>query len=160
MKAWHTLAHVAVDPLPPDWRDQLAARLGDRPRRIGPWAELALYGARLCLDQAREPILPIGVQLRMASLSGPKSATQSIIEQARAGLPKPFSFMQSQPSHALAVLSQHLAWQGDARFMLCGDKREVLELAQQECEALDAPGLLIGWVEEDQRTQWSRLLLG
>ena len=156
MKAWHMLAHVVVDPLPADWRDRLALRLGERPRRIGPWAELALYGARLCLDEVREQVLPAGVQLRLASLSGPASATAAIIEQARTGLPKPYSFMQSQPSHALAVLSQHLAWQGDARFTLCRDEAAVLQLAQRECEACEASGLLIGWVEEGRRSEWWR----
>ena len=67
----------------------------------------------------------------------------------------PFAFMQSQPSQMLAALSQHLAWQGDARFTLSRDKHAVLQLAQQEC---GAAGLLIGWVEEDQRTEWWRMV--
>lgn len=154
MTGWRTLAHVVVDPLPADWRDQLAQRLGQRPRRIGPWAELAVYGARLCLDAAQEPVLPAGAQLRVASLSGPMNATRAVAEQAVAGLPLPFSFMQSQPSQMLAALSQHLAWQGDARFTLCRDAQATLQLAQAEC---GPAGLLIGWVEEDQRTQWWRL---
>ena len=153
--AWRTLAHVCVDPLPADWREQLATRIGQRPRRIGPWAELALYGARLCLDAAGEAQLPIGVALRVASLSGPFSATQAIIEQARHGLPKPFSFLQSQPSQMLAALSQQLGWQGDACFTLCRDAQALLQLAQTECSAA---GLLIGWVEEDARTQWWRMV--
>ena len=98
MSSWHTLAHVVADPLPADWRDQLAKRLGQRPRRIGPWAELALYGARLCLDAAQEPALAAGAQMRVASLSGPVSAARTITEQARTGLLMPFAFMQSQPS--------------------------------------------------------------
>jgi hypothetical protein len=155
MSSWRTLAHVVADPLPADWRDQLAKRLGQRPRRMGPWAELALYGARLCLDAAQEPALAAGAQLRVASLSGPLSASRTITGQARTGLPMPFAFMQSQPSQMLAALSQHLAWQGDARFTLCRDKQAVLQLAQQEC---GAAGLLIGWVEEDQRTEWWRMV--
>lgn len=155
MNHWRSLAHVVVDPLPGDWRDQLAQRLGQRPRRIGPWAELALFGARLCLDAAQEPVLPAGAQLRVASLSGPLSATRTIAEQARSGLPMPFAFMQSQPSQMLAALGQHLAWQGDARFSLCRDPRTLLQLAQHEC---GAAGLLIGWVEEGLRTEWQRLV--
>jgi len=81
MSDWITTAHVTVDPLPLDWRDQLAVRLGQRPRRIGPWAELALYGARLCLDAAGESALPAQAQLRVASLSGPRNATRQIVEQ-------------------------------------------------------------------------------
>lgn len=155
MSTWHTLAHVVVDPLPTDWRDQLALRLGQRPRRIGPWAELAVYGARLCLDAANETALPAGAQLRVASLSGPFSATHAVAQQAAKGLPLPFSFMQSQASQLLATLSQHLAWQGDARFTLSRDPQAVLQLAQAES---GAEGLLIGWVEEDRRSEWWRLV--
>jgi hypothetical protein len=155
--AWRTLAQVVIDPLPADWREQLAVRLGERPRRIGPWAELALYGARLCLDAAHEPVLPASCQLRLASQSGPLSATRAIIGQARNHLPQPFAFMQSQPSHALAVLSQHLAWQGDARFMLCHDVPALLLMAQHECEEQGSTGLLLGQVEEGRRSAWWRL---
>ena len=154
MTTWHTVAHVALDPLPLDWRDQLATRLGRRPRRIGICAELALYGARLCLDAAQEPVLPSGALLRMASFNGLLAITQAIAEQARTGLPMPFAFMQSQPSQVLAALSQHLAWQGDARFVLCRDAHALRQLAQLEC---GAAGVLIGWVE-DQRTEWWRLV--
>ena len=155
MSTWHTAAHVLVDPLPADWRERLATRLGQRPRRIGPWAELALYGARLCLDAAGESALPPGTQLRVASLSGPLGASRLISEQARSGLPMPFAFMQSQPSQMLAALSQHLAWQGDARFTVCRDRDALLQLAVHEC---GAAGLLFGWVEEDLRTEWWRVL--
>ena len=152
---WRVLAHVKLDPLPADWRERLAERLGQRPRRIGAWAELALYGARLCLDAAQETALPALVQLRVASLSGTVGATRTIAEQARTSLPMPFTFMQSQPSQMLAALSQHLAWQGDARFILCRDPHATLQLAQLEC---GAAGMLFGWVEEDRCTEWWRLL--
>ena len=157
MTTWRTLAHFLAEPPPPDWRDQLAARLGQRPRRIGPWAELALYGARQCLDAAGETALPPGVSLRVASLSSASGATQAGLEQCRSGLPMPFTFMQSQPSQMLAALSQHLAWQGDASFMAGRDPQAVRHLA--ECEAGPA-GLLFGWVEESDpwRTEWWRLV--
>jgi hypothetical protein len=156
MSQWHTVAHVAVEPLPEDWRASLAERLGQRPRRIGPWAELALYGARLCLDAAGEPTLPAGTQLRIASRLAPMAAARAIAEQARVGLPMPFAFMQSQPSQMLAALSQHLAWQGDARFSLCRDPHAALQLAQQDGHMTGS--LLVGWVEEDRRTEWWRLV--
>jgi hypothetical protein len=155
MSDWQTLAHVVVDPLSAEWRPQLAQQRGPRPRRIGAWAELALHGARLCLDAAGEAALPAGALLRVASLRGPLAVTRLIAEQARNGLPLPSTFMRSQPSHMLAALSQYLAWQGDARFTLCRDKDAVLRLAQLEC---GPAGLLIGWVEEDQRAEWWRLL--
>ena len=154
--SWHVSAHVVVDPLPAGWRDRLAERLGQRPRRIGPWAELALYGARCCLDAAEETALPTGTALRVGSRLAPMAAARAIAEQSRNGLPMPFAFMQSQPSQMLAALSQHLAWQGDARFALCQDAHAALQLAQQDT---DAPrGLLVGWIEEDRRTEWWRLI--
>jgi hypothetical protein len=155
MTTWRTHAHVVVDPLPVNWREQLAQRLGHRPRRIGAWAELALYGARMCLDAAEERALPAGAQLRVASLSGPMSATRAAAQQAETALPLPFTFMQSQASQMLAALSQHLGWQGDARFTLSREPNAVLQLAQCECSA---EGLLIGWVEEDRRTEWWRMV--
>lgn len=147
------VAQVELDPLPADWREQLVQRLGTRPRRIGGWAELALLGARLCLDAAGEATLAPGATLRVGSLSGPMSATRSVAGQAREGLPLPFSFMQSQPSQMLAALGQHLGWQGDARFIQTRDVSATLRLAQLEC---GPAGLLIGWVEEDLRTAWWR----
>jgi len=152
--AWRSLAHFVAEPPPADWRKQLALRLGQRPRRIGAWTELALFGARQCLDAAGEAALPAGVHLRVASLSGPRNATRAIIEQGALGLPMPFSFMQSQPSQMLAALSQHLGWSGDARFTLGRDRDTLLRMAQREC---GAAGVLIGWVEEDQATEWWRL---
>jgi hypothetical protein len=155
MSAWRIAAHVRIHPPPGDWQAQLAQRLGQRPRRIGPWAELALYGARLCLDAAQEPQLPSGAKLRVASLSSALSAFRVITQQARVGLPMPFPFMESQPSQMLAALSQYLAWQGDACFTLCRDPAQLLQLAQ-----LDGgpAGVLMGWVEEDSCTEWWRLL--
>ncbi|MBX3618902.1 MAG: hypothetical protein KF891_02750 [Rhizobacter sp.] len=151
------VAHAVTDPLPADWREQLVQRLGTRPRRIGAWAELALHGARQCLDAAGEDTLPAGAVLRVASLSGPMSATRTIAEQVRHGLPMPFTFMQSQPSQMLAALAQHLGWQGDARFTLCRDAQATLALAQLES---GPAGLLLGWVEEDRRTEWWRFTTG
>lgn len=153
--AWRIRAHVLLDPLPPDWRDRLAQRLGERPRRIGAWAELALYGALLCLDEAHEAALPAAALLRVASLSGPMAAARAATQQAKSGLPMPFTFMQSQASQMLAALSRHLAWQGDARFIVSRDRNQVLQLALQES---GAAGLLFGWVEEDRCTEWWRFV--
>lgn len=152
---WHVQAHVVVDPLPADWRDRLAQRLRERPRRIGAWAELALYGALLCLDAAHEAAPPAGALLRVASLSGPIGAAHAATQQAMSGLPMPFTFMQSQPSQMLAALSRDLAWQGDARFIVGRDREALLQLALQES---GAAGLLIGWVEEDRSTEWWRFV--
>jgi hypothetical protein len=138
-------ARFVADPPPGDWREALAARLGQRPRRIGLWAELALYGARLCLDAGGTARLPVDASLRVASLGASTSATRLALEQCRTALPMPFTFLQSQPSQMLAALSLHLEWQGDARFMLSHDRDALLRLCQSEC---GAGGLLLGWVEE------------
>lgn len=160
MTTWRTTAHFVAAPPPPDWCDWLALRLQQRPRRIGLWAELALYGARQCLDSANEETMPADALLRVGSRHGPLAATRFGIEQCRDGLPMPFVFLQSQPNQMLAALSQHLAWQGDARFIITRNEQSLLALAQLES---GHAGGLIGWVEEDvagetARTEWWRFV--
>jgi len=158
---WTCTAHIQLTPPPADWRDTLAKRLGHRPRRLGPWAELALHGARQCLDAAGEDTLPADAILRVASWRGADSATFAALDQSRDGQPMPFTFLQSQPSQMLAALSQHLAWQGDARFLIADDPQHLLDLASHDT---GPPGLLIGWVEEGAvegttaRSEWWRLI--
>ena len=61
----------------------------------------------------------------------------------------------------LAALSQHLAWQGDARFLIADDTQHLLDLARQDA---GPAGLLLGWVEEgavedtEARSEWWRLI--
>ena len=157
MTAWRTLAHHAAPP-PEDWHARLCARLGQRPRRLGGWAELAVYGARSCLDEAGETTLPPGALLLVASLRGPVAATRAGIEQMnQGGTPMPFSFLQSQPGQMLAGVCQHLRWRGDARFVLSRDAHAVLKLAQREASTA---GLLLGWVDEGAslRSEWWRMV--
>jgi len=158
---WRLAAHVDLPVLPADWRDALALRLGERPRRLGAWAELALYGARRCLDEAGEAALPPAARLRVLSLSGAQAAMRAGIAQVRGGaLPMPFQFMQSQPALMLAALGRALGWRGDASFVLGRDPQALLRLAL--CGA--APeGLLFGRIEEDGpqlRTAWWRWVCG
>ena len=158
--SWCTVAHFAGDPLPPDWRDELALRLGRRPRRVGLWVELAMYGALRCLEQAGEATLPAGARLRVASQRGPWTATQTGLEQLRNGLPMPFTFMQSQPAMMLAEVSRCLGWQGDASFMVCRDPQWLLRASRQ---GAGSAGLLWGVVEEESRgaaarSEWWRLV--
>ena len=162
MNVCATTAHFAAAPPPSDWRQWLAIRLQQRPRRIGIWAELALYGARKCLDLANEQALPAGALLRVGSRYGPLAATRASVEQSRHGLPMPFVFLQSQPSQMIAALSQQLAWQGDALFIVTRDAQSLLQLAQFES---GKAGGLVGWVEEDTRgetmhTEWWRFACG
>lgn len=150
-RPWRTHAEVRLDALPPDWRVDLTRLLGERPRRLGAWTELALYGALRCRQAAGEAALPAGTALRVASLSGPATATADLLTQATQGGPMPFTFLQSQPSQMLAALARALRWQGDARFVLCRDPAALTALAELEARGDD---LLLGWVEEDRCTHW------
>ncbi len=157
---WRTVAHVVAHPPPDDWRDALATRLGRRPRRVGLWTELAMYGARACLDAAGEAALPVGARLRVTSQRGAWEATRAGLVQLDAGLPMPFTFMQSQPALMLAEVGRCLDWQGDASFMLCRDLARPLALSQL---GAGRDGLLFGVVEEaygdaPPRSEWWRLV--
>lgn len=154
---WRLVSHLRIDPPPAGWRDELAVRRGQRPRRIGLWAELALYGARQCLDAAGETALPPGARIRVASWSGARSATQASMDSFRAGLlPLPFDFMQSQPALMLAALGAALTWHGDASFMVCRDAQAWHALA---LNGASADGALIGRMEQhgdSLATEWWR----
>lgn len=143
-------------PPPENWRDLLATRLGQRPRRIGVLAELALYGALECLDAAKERELPGDVLLRVCSMGGPVTAISQVLEQNREDLPLPFSFLQSQTSQILPALAAALNWQGDAGVVM---SRNSLSLALLACRQAEGCGVLLGWVEEKPcRSYWIRLV--
>ena len=151
---WRLAAHVVNAPPPADWRDELAQMLGHRPRRLGEWTELALYGALSCLRAAGEARLPPGARLRLVSRSGPASAQRDALAQLSEGLPMPFAFMQSQPAITLAALAQALQWQGDAAFMAVRDGQPF----EAQCLRGAGPaGLLLGRVDtgdDGLRSEW------
>lgn len=142
---------------PENWREQLAIRLGHRPRRIGILAERALFGALDCLDAAKETDLPRDVVLQVCSLRGSISTISQVLEQNREGLPMPFSFLQSQTSQILPALAAALNWQGDAGVVLA---RNPMDLAILACHQAGSAGMLLGWVEEGMpgRSAWLRLV--
>lgn len=148
--------HFAAPP-PDDWRAQLAARLGERPRRIGPWVELALYGALRCLDDAGESHLPDAATLNLATIRGPDLALRATLQEARDGLPLPIGFLTSQPSQALPALARHLDWCGDGRCQASADPVTTLDFA---CSDAGPAGLLAGWVDEQDplHSLWLRLV--
>jgi hypothetical protein len=153
-----TSAGFAPDNWPPEgWRNQLATRLGYRPRRIGMLAELALYGALDCLDSAKEKDLPGDVLLRVCSSRGPVSAISQVLEQMNEDLPLPFSFLQSQASQILPALAGALNWQGDASVVMA---RNPMSLAMLACQQAGESGMLLGWVEEGSPSlsHWVRLV--
>lgn len=153
---FHIAGRFQAAPPHEHWRGELAQRLGSRPRRIGLWSELALYGALACLDDAHEYQLPHDASILVASRHGPVEATRAVLDQGREDLPMPLTFLQTQPSQMLAVLAAHLRWRGDACFINACNLLEVLSLAAvRSGEA----GLLLGWVDEigGGRTSWLRL---
>lgn len=154
---WRLAASVELAPDSDAWRDALARRLGQRPRRLGLWAELALHGALGCLAQAGESTLPAAARLRVTSLSGAQAATRAGIGQVRAGrLPMPFDFMQSQPALMLAALGQAMGWRGDGSFVIA---REPEALVRAALRGAAPQGLLFGQVEQEGaclRTAWWR----
>lgn len=142
---WEVLGRS--DPtLTDDWREELVTLLGARPRRIGNWAEIGLYGALRCMRAAGETTLPPDATLRASSLHGPLDATlQTLHTIAEDGMAMPFSFLQSQPSQFPAILAQALHWQGDARMVNHRDPCQTLAAACGESHGDD---ILIGWFEE------------
>lgn len=157
LKVWGIAGRQFAAPPPADWRTELAARLGQRPRRIGAWAELALWGARRCLDAAGETDLPAGALLTVASLHGPDLALRAALEQARHDTPLPIAFLASQTSQVLPALAHALGWSGNGRCLTSRDPLEALHLA---CLEAGPAGLLAGWVDEDApgTSLWLRLV--
>ena len=154
---WKVAGRTTVDPLPEDWRNQLAIRLGHRPRRIGILAELALYGALDCLESAGEKELPRNDLLRLCSRCGPVSAITQVIEQMHTDLPMPFSFLQSQASQILPALAGAMNWHGDAGVVMAKKSMDLAILAVRQA---GRNGMLLGWVEESHPYQsfWVRLV--
>ena len=154
---WKITGRTMTDTPPDDWRDQLATRLGQRPRRIGILAELALYGALDCLAGANETTLLKDDVLRVCSLRGPTSAISQVLRQNQQGLPMPFSFLQSQTSQLLPALANALNWQGDAAVIVARNAMHLVTLAGHQA---GRNGMLLGWVEEEQPCQsfWLRLM--
>lgn len=156
MNNWHRLGFCCWQPPAADWRPALARRLGQKPRRLGVWAELALAGALSCLDQAGEKTLPAKALLSLSSLSGPHAVLHDSLHGLASELPMPIAFLQSQPGQVLPVLAQHLGWSGDGR---CLASREPLAALRLACgEADPAAGFLLGWVDETDggRSVWLR----
>ena len=153
---WHLLSSFDAAPPPPEWRERLPQLLGERPRRLGLFAELALYGALECLNRAPRADLSVNLVLRLGSSTGAASATHEITRQRVAdGMPMPFSFLQSQPAQTLAAIARYLNWQGDACFQIHDAPLTCLHLACIEAAAMAAP-VLCGWADDwpSARTHW------
>lgn len=156
MKTFVIKGRCFASPPPPDWREQLARMLGAKPRRIGVWAELGMYGALRCMADAGEAKLPQDAQIWLSSRRGTYAATAVVLEQLQEGLPMPLSFLQTQPSQLLALLAARIEWSGNASFVADSELPALLRLAAAQA---GKGGVLIGWVDEMDggSTNWLRL---
>lgn len=156
MKTFAISGRFVETPPPADWREHLARMLGAKPRRIGTWAELGLYGALRCMADAGEKMLPPDVQVWLGSRRGTYAATDTVLGQMRDDLPMPLAFLQTQPSQLLALLAAQLQWQGHACFVAGGEPGALLRLAAAQA---GKDGILLGWLDEMSggETRWLRL---
>ena len=157
MKIFTISGRCLAAPPPADWREQLAQMLGSKPRRIGTWAELGLFGALRCMADAGETTLPQEAQIWLGSRRGTHAATADVLEQLRDDLPMPLAFLQTQPSQLLALLAAQMGWQGHACFMAGASPQALLRLAAAQASQ---GGVLLGWVDEMEGgdSNWLRLL--
>jgi hypothetical protein len=151
-----TISGRCVAPPPADWREQLARMLGAKPRRIGAWAELGLYGALRCMADAGEVTLPQDAQIWLGSRRGTYAATGVVLDQLREDLPMPLAFLQTQPSQLLALLAAQLDWKGHACFVAGSEPQALMRLASAQA---GNGGVLLGWVDEMDggASNWLRL---
>lgn len=159
MKTFAIDGRCIADPPPEDWRQQLTQLLGAKPRRIGTWAELGLYGALRCMADAGETALAQDAQIWLGSRRGTYATTAVVLEQLREDLPMPLAFLQTQPSQLLALLAAQMDWVGNACFVAGAEPQAVLRLAAAQA---GNGGLLFGWVDEMDggSTNWVRLSRG
>lgn len=156
MRTFAISGRCIAAPPPDDWREQLAQMLGAKPRRIGTWAELGLFGALRCMADAGEKTLPQDAQIWLGSRRGTYAATAIVLDQLREDLPMPLAFLQTQPSQLLALLAAQVSWNGQACFVAGAASLALLRLAGVQA---GKGGLLLGWLDEMDggQTNWLRL---
>lgn len=156
MSSFFVTGRCLANPPPADWREQLTQLLGSKPRRIGTWAELGLYGALSCLADAGEKTLPPDAILLLTSRRGTYAATSAALAQMQDDLPLPLTFLQTQPSQLLALLAAQMDWTGHACFLAGVQPQDVLRLAAAQA---GQGGVLLGCVDETNggSSNWLRL---
>ena len=159
MSRFSISGRCSAAPPPADWREELTHLLGAKPRRIGTWAELGLYGALHCMADAGEKTLPQDALLLLTSQRGTYAATSIALAQMRDDLPMPLTFLQTQPSQLLALLTAQMDWTGHACFLAGAQAQDMLRLGS--AQAGDG-GMLLGCVDETNggSTNWLRLCRG
>lgn len=145
MRNFSVTGRCLANPPPADWREQLTQWLGAKPRRIGTWAELGLYGALCCLADAGEKTLPPDAILLLTSRRGTYAATSAALVQMQDDLPLPLTFLQTQPSQLLALLAAQMDWTGHACFLAGAQPQNLLRLAAAQA---GQGGVLLGCVDE------------
>lgn len=159
MRDFHIRGRCLASTPPADWREQLTRLLGSKPRRIGTWAELGLYGALRCMADADETTLPQEALVMLTSRRGTHTATSAALQQMHQDLPMPLTFLQTQPAQLLALLAAQMDWSGNACFFAGARLRDLLRLAAAQA---GAGGVLLGCVDEIDggSTNWLRLRPG
>jgi hypothetical protein len=159
MTNFYISGRFRANTLAQDWQAHLVQLLGSRPRRIGTWAELGLYGALRCMADAGESTLPPDALLMLTSRHGTFIPGNAALAQMQDELPMPLTFLQTQPSQLLALLAAQLDWRGSASFFANATLQGLLRLAA--AQAGDA-GVLLGCVDEmaGGSTHWLRLRRG
>lgn len=159
MNSFSISGRCIAAPPPPDWQEQLAQMLGAKPRRIGTWSELGLFGALRCLADAGEKTLPPDAFLMLTSRRGTYAATEKALEQLQDGVLMPLTFLQTQPSQLLALLTAQLEWTGQACFLAAAQPPDLLRLLHAQA---GAGGVLLGYVDEMHggTSNWLRMRRG
>lgn len=156
MNEFSVIGRCLAAPAHAGWREELAQLLGAKPRRIGTWAELGLYGALHCMADADERALPQDAVLFLTSRRGTYVATGTALEQMQDDVLMPLTFLQTQPGQLLALLAAQLEWTGPACFLAAAQPQEVLCLAAAQA---GQGGALLGCVDETNGgfSSWLRL---
>lgn len=159
MKKFAVSGRCIAAPPPADWPEHLVQLLGSKPRRIGTWAELGLYGALRCMADAGEKTLPPDAVLLLTSRRGTCAATGKALLQMQEGGLMPLTFLQTQPSQLLALLAAQMGWTGHACFLAAAQAQDLLRLATVQA---GAGGALLGQVDEINggTSNWLRLRRG
>lgn len=125
---------------------ELERTLGERPRRLGAFARLALVGALACRAQLEPDRLPVGTALLLSSRLAvwPDLAPQLAAFNVRQQAPTPFDFLAAQCNAACLAVARRLGLSGAALFVAVDDAQRMLAV---DALARDAPAVLVGRVE-------------
>jgi hypothetical protein len=136
------------DPASTALGELLTRQLGERPRRLGVFAQLALAGALECRERVRALAAEIPSDTAMLLTSefavwmelAPRLASFNVNDQA----PTPYEFLAVQGNSACLAVAQRLGIAGEVLLLASDDESRDMVVATL---ASDSPGLLLGRVE-------------